>query len=381
MAGNDRTLLRSAKNEIRQEYLADNLRPWIIGYSGGKDSTLVTQLVVETVLSVPPDRRNRRVYILYNDTQVESPVFQDFVLRSLQRIEHALSALHLPIQVVVTKPANGESFWVNLLGKGYPAPNRSFRWCMDRLKIEPTHKFIKDLVVESGECILILGVRKGESSARDQRLEKHKLCEDNSRLSPNADIPGCYVFRPILRFSTEQVWQYLEKHPPPWGHSKENTLFDLYKDAGMCNATQACPLMDESVLVDSKSVMARFGCWTCTVIKQDRSLQAMIDNGYAQLRPLLVFRERLQSVSDDPHFRSKIRRNGSHGLGPLTFEAREMLLDELVAMQTEMNIELISPHEIRLIRDQWQKDKIQITIRQARVEVERLTKTHGEKLV
>ena len=33
--------------------------PWIVGFSGGKDSTLVAHLVFDAVMQVPPRRRNR----------------------------------------------------------------------------------------------------------------------------------------------------------------------------------------------------------------------------------------------------------------------------------------------------------------------------------
>ena len=39
-------------------YLEDP-RPWLVGFSGGKDSTMVASLIFETILSVPPEERTK----------------------------------------------------------------------------------------------------------------------------------------------------------------------------------------------------------------------------------------------------------------------------------------------------------------------------------
>ena len=56
-----------------------------------------------------------------------------------------------------------DTFWVNLIGRGYPAPRKLFRWCTSRMKINPSNTFIRDVVRESGEAMLVLGTRKAES--------------------------------------------------------------------------------------------------------------------------------------------------------------------------------------------------------------------------
>src|SRR5258708_39721238 len=69
----------------------------------------------------------------------------------------------LPITPHKLTPEIEDSFWVNLIGKGYPAPRLKFRWCTERLKIKPSNKFIREVVRSSGEAILVLGTRKAES--------------------------------------------------------------------------------------------------------------------------------------------------------------------------------------------------------------------------
>ena len=351
--------LRASRRDIREEYLQLHDQPWIIGFSGGKDSTLLAHLVVEALLSVPPDQRTRPVYIVCNDTLVESPLFHSFVEKMLVRIEENIDALNVPVKVVRTHPLPEESFWVNLLGRGYPAPNRSFRWCTDRMKIRPTSRFIRELVTHAGEATLLLGTRRAESSARAAKIAHHEL-DAQGRLSPHVDHKGVFVFAPIKEFTTEEVWFVLMSVRAPWGGTYHDVV-TLYKNA----LGGECPFVvsnDDSPSCGTNS--ARFGCWTCTVVEKDNSIDSLIAAGNDHLQPLSDFRNRLKAVSDDPDSRSKIRRTGKPGLGPLTYEARKMLLDELLAIQSETGMPLISDLEVRLVREQWKRDHTTTAIRE-----------------
>ncbi len=347
-----RAKLRGIRQELRAEYLQPHDKPWMIGFSGGKDSTLLAHLVLECLMSVAPDERKRRVFIVSNDTLVESPIFQSFVDRLLGQLSDGVAALRLPVEVIKTHPLIEESFWVNLLGKGYPAPNRTFRWCTDRMKIRPTSRFIRQIVTEKGEAILLLGVRRDESAARSGNITKHEAAS-GGLLSPHADHKGVWIFSPIKDLSTDEVWITLLNSRPPWGGSYRD-IVALYKSA---QGTE-CPFVmsaDDAPSCGSNS--ARFGCWTCTVVEKDTSLESLIAAGNEHLEPLAEFRRRLRAVSEDPDCRSKVRRNGQPGLGPIIVPIRAQLLDELLSIQTVVGIPLISEVEVRLIRDQWSKDQ------------------------
>jgi len=350
--------IRAIRKDIREEYLQPHSHPWIIGFSGGKDSTLLLHLVLEAIRNIVPDDRRRPVYIVTNDTLVESPVFQDFVGRLLAKLEQSLEGLQVPLKVVRTQPVPEESFWVNLLGKGYPAPNRTFRWCTDRMKIRPTSRFIREIVAHDGEAILLLGVRRSESASRAGNIARHED-EDGGRLSPHSDHKGVWVYTPIKELTNEEVWITLLNGRPPWGGTYAE-LVRLYQDG-----STECPfVMTTGDAPSCGSNSARFGCWTCTVVEKDKSLAAMIDAGHDQLEPLAAFRDRLKKVSETPAYRSKIRRNGQPGLGPLTLEARRLLLAELLVLQEQTVQPLISDHEVRLIREQWEQEKTTILLRE-----------------
>lgn len=175
------TLWETIVADIKAEYLSDVQRyPWIIGFSGGKDSTLVAQAVLEAVLTVRPSARTREIHVVSNDTLVESPFVIAHMVKVQQQIEDAAQNLGLPITVVTTKPEKRQTFWSLLIGKGYPSPNQSMRWCTDRLKIQPTSTYILNNVSKHGAAIVVLGVRKDESNSRRNSIDKFQNMKNSN---------------------------------------------------------------------------------------------------------------------------------------------------------------------------------------------------------
>src|SRR6185437_3905999 len=289
-------------SEIEDQYLNDdNPRPWIIGFSGGKDSTMLLQLVWLTLLHLPAELRTRRVYIVCNDTLVENPKIARFIHKTLDQIQAEAARQGLPITVHQTTPKLEDTFWVNLLGKGYPAPNNSFRWCTDRLKINPTTEFIKTTLSEVGEAIILLGTRSDESATRARSIKKSQIHIDRERLQKHV-LPNAYVFAPIKEVETTEVWQYLLQVHPPWGGTHRD-LVTLYN-----NATGGdCPLVIDKTTPSCGN--SRFGCWVCTVVKKDKSMDALIDNGEEWMEPLADFRDMLQDTRNNREWRQKWGRN------------------------------------------------------------------------
>src|SRR5262245_35310252 len=131
--------LNGRHEEIRAVYLEDQ-RPWVIGYSGGKDSTTALQLIWYALSELPREKLTKPVYIISSDTQVETPQIVNYIDASLDRMNEAAQGQGLPFSAHKVRPIIEDSFWVNLIGKGYPAPSQRFRWCTDRLKIEPANR-------------------------------------------------------------------------------------------------------------------------------------------------------------------------------------------------------------------------------------------------
>ena len=347
------------RHEIHEEYAEPHSKPWIVGFSGGKDSTLVAHLVVEHLISLPRSERKRAVHVVANDTLVESPLVMEHVRIGLVEIEKAAQAFDLPLVVTTTAPELKQTFWVNLIGRGYPSPNRSFRWCTDRMKIQPTNNYIRKQASISGEVILLLGVRRSESAARAGVAARY---DNGLRLNRHNGLPGCLVFRPILELDTDDVWEFLAENRPPWGGSHDR-LIKLYRDAG----GGECPVVTSPADAPScGTTSSRFGCWTCTVVKKDKSLTGFVNSGFDQFMPLLEFRDWLMEIRSDPVRRLARRRNGRVTItkkgvfvpGPFNMATRHEILNRLLALQAQSDMVLITQPEIECIRELWVEDVI-----------------------
>ncbi len=375
-------------DEIIDQYLyADETnRPWIIGFSGGKDSTVMLQLVWKAIEQVKVlSGIARPVYVVCNDTMVENPIITEYVYRVLDKIEIAARDQDMPIRIVKTIPRLEDSFWVNLIGKGYPAPNNAFRWCTERLKIKPTSRFLIEQLDEFGEAVILIGTRKSESAQRSKSMKKHEI--RGKRLSKHPTQPNTYMYAPIRNLELEEIWYTINTMESPWG-SDNSELFKLYSDASADD--YECPTV---VTTDKhKSCgQSRFGCWTCTVVKKDKSMTALIDNGLTWLTPLLNLRNQMVDERNIAKNRMPERRNGTkavNGFGPYTPKYRASLLKRLLEAQKEVqkdkpHVELITNQELVAIQTIWYRDfifnhKISKIYRQA-YKIELDMKDHNEK--
>ncbi len=353
---------------IKGLYLEDMI-PWICGYSGGKDSTAVVQLVWYALWELPPEKRRKTVHIISTDTLVESPVVAIWATESLRKMENQAAADGLPIVPHRLTPTTTNTFWVNLIGRGYPYPRKDFRWCTDRMKIEPSNRFIKSVLNAESEAILVLGTRKAESATRRAVMEGYEKKRYRDHLSPNGSFPNSYVFSPIENWSNDNVWQYLVQVPNPWGHSNKD-LLAMYSGA---SSDGECPLVIDTSTPSCGN--SRFGCWVCTMVTEDKSMAAMIQNDEekAWMLPMLEFRNEIVgqqgSDRDRRDFRKRDGRlqwhNGRLVHGPYTKKTREGLLRRLLEVEKLVheigpdeikNVPLITMDELRMIRQIWLDD-------------------------
>ena len=273
----EKSTLDQLMEQIRAVYTADN-RPWVIGYSGGKDSTTALQMIWYALSKLPVEQRQKPVHVIASDTLVETPVIVSYIDKTLDRVNVAAARTKMPFQAEKVRPKIKDTFWVNLIGRGYPAPYRRFRWCTDRLKIQPANTFIEERVSQYGEVVLVLGVRKSESTTRAQVMSLHK--KSGELLSRHTTLRNAYVYTPIEDFSTDDVWTYLLNTPSPWGGANRD-LVTMYRNA----QAGECPLVVDTTTPSCGN--SRFGCWTCTVVERDKSMEAMIDSGEEWMEPLL----------------------------------------------------------------------------------------------
>ena len=358
--------VRAIIDELKDQYMeADiNCRPWIIGFSGGKDSTVLLILTWIAMQELREDRKplRRRVYVVCNDTMVENPVIEEYVSTVLLKIGDAAREQMMPIQVVTTTPQLEDTFWSCVIGKGYPVPNNSFRFCTEKMKIKPTSKFITDQVVADGEAIVLVGTRLTESQQRERSIRRHEI--KGHRLSKHPLNPNTFTYAPIKELMLEEVWWIINSIPSPWGFDNK-ILFNIYLDASADDYECPTVVTDDSHRSCGQS---RFGCWICTVVKEDKSMSSLIKNGVDWMKPLLEFRNRLVENRNVSELRCDTRRNGQravdetgHNLGNYTMEYRIQMLHELLQTQKTVqeghsSVNLITNQELIAIQVIWYRD-------------------------
>ena len=352
-------------DEIVDQYMyADTTdRPWIIGFSGGKDSTVLLTLVwlalrriKDTI--VAPFQLRRPVYVVCNDTMVENPIISNYVDDVLLQIEKKAREEDMPIFVRKTVPRLEDSFWVNVIGKGYPVPNTAFRWCTDKMKIKPTARFITEQVDECGEAIILIGTRKAESATRARSIKKHEI--HGQRLTHHTILHNTYVYAPIKELYLEEVWYIINAIPCPWGFDNK-VLFKIYMDASADDYECPTVVTDKS---HGSCGQSRFGCWVCTVVKDDKSMRSLIKNGREWMQPLYDFRIELDAERNVIENRMPFRRDGRkavNDMGPYVFSYRAKILQRLLEVQFELqqhdpSIKLISDQELIAIQVNWYRD-------------------------
>lgn len=338
--------IEDSKALLRSNYFADN-RPWVVAYSGGKDSTLVLQLVYELLNELSPEQL-KPVFVVTSDTRVEAPNVEAYLANRMHEISEHAKANALPVSTLLAQPEVEQGFWFNVIGKGYPPPTRWFRWCTSKMKIRPVKEAIEHVVAQYGSVILLLGTRSSESSQRSLSMGRREL--SSRKLNPHQEIANALVLSPIAEWNSDEVWEYLFTHnPPPWGGSHDFML-DLYRQA---NGGECPVVMD---LNTPSCGGSRFGCWTCTVVKFDKSMESFIENGEQWMKPLNDYRNWLKEIREDESRRSPIRRNGEEGQGPFIAATRKEMLQRLLAAEQQVKQPLISDEEIVAIQKQWTRD-------------------------
>lgn len=380
--------IRKSIEHIKMLYQCDSI-PWVIGYSGGKDSTAILQLVWYALKELAKDGKcAKKVHVISTDTLVENPIVAMWVGKSLERMQEEANAQNLPITPHRLTPAVKDRFWVNLIGKGYPAPRHKFRWCTDRLKISPSNTFIQKMADKNGEAVLVLGTRKAESSTRAASMDRFESSTTNTRkalgLTENGSLERVWVYTPIASWSNDDVWIYLNSVENPWNFPNHD-LMGMYQGA---TEGGECPLVvDKSTQSCGDS---RFGCYVCTMVSEDKSMNAMISNDEEKewMYPLVSLRneievndsnraKKIEKLTRDKANRDFRRMNGNltvhiskHGAdlvpGPYIQSFREHLLSKVLEAQQAVqqlgpdevrNLELLPIEDLEEIRRIWLEEK------------------------
>lgn len=345
--------------EMTIVYLHDN-RPWLIGFSGGKDSTLLCCLTFEMLNRLKKNQINKKIYIVSSDTLVENPIACNYMHKMSDMI--GSYGKQYKVQSDIIYPRIDETFWSKVIGLGYPTPEApGFRWCTERLKIHPMNDYTLNVIKNNGEIVLLTGVRKAESSYRAASIKSREI--EGKILVPHTEIENAYMYNPLTEIPNELVWKYLLRgdSKTPWG-SDNKYLFTLYQGENLGEESSVVGEIDKDRIPVTGN--SRFGCWICTMVKEDKSLKNFIDHGEEWLIPLRNFRNWLVELRSNPKARESKRRNGSMyrksdgelGLGPFTMAARKEILEKLLKLQKQSNLNLITIDELKQIDIMWDKE-------------------------
>jgi DNA sulfur modification protein DndC len=209
----------------------------------------------------------------------------------------------------------------------------------------------------------------GDRINRDSSLLKSLLYSSSS-------LPNALIYSPIQDWRTDEVWIYLNQWQNPWGNNNKD-LFSMYRGA---TADNECPLVIDTSTPSCGD--SRFGCWVCTMVNQDKSMEAMIQNDEEKewMQPLLDIRNELDIRND--YDRRDFRRifgkvqlfernvDGETSVepipGPYKKEWREHWLRRVLEAQTQVrqtappemrDITLITHDELSEIRRIWLEEK------------------------
>ena len=316
---------------------------WIIAFSGGKDSSAALRIFMAAFKRAATPLAN--VTILYCDTGVENPVLDSYAKAFLQALDDELQAVGLPFKVKLLKAPVTDRFFVRIIGRGYPPPTNSFRWCTTGLRIKPVSQFIERQDPEN--TVVVLGLRKTESRQRDRSLA----------LSPNLywqkqrEGKGDYdLFLPIVEMDVAEVWDAI------FGLSSPRCLNNRDLERLYRGASGECPVIKSPTAPPCAS--GRFGCWTCTVVRKDKSAAELIRAGHVELKPFLTFRDWLSEFRNDPDNRWTSRRSGAKGLGPFTVTARKKILRKVDQLEDATKTVIIDAEERGVIAALWTMDHV-----------------------
>ena len=331
--------IQAAICRIAKAYESDP-HPWVVGYSGGKDSTAVLTLVFQALRRMTI--HHKPLTVIHCNTGVDIPCASRLARRALRSFGHHCREAGLPVEAVTVRPRLSESFFVKILGRGYPPPTDKFRWCTDRLAINPVAAYLKKRGFD--RATLLLGVRKQESAARSLTLKENGSADPFwTRQRGHASRR---LFMPIVDFSADDVWDAnLHASAPP--SLEAPALSDLYADASECPSRRRPN--------GAPCGKARFGCWTCTVAKHAVTLRNLLNSGHLELEPLLEFRLWIEAERNRLSNRWRRRRNGQPGPGPMTKRWRRKALQRLLAAEQMSGFRLIRGREVNTILTMWRE--------------------------
>lgn len=196
-------ITNEAINYIKSQTVKTNEDEMFVSFSGGKDSTVTSDLVLKAL--------DKKVIHIYGNTTLEYPTTEEYIKRFREK--------HPLVPMLVAK--NKDQDFYNLCEVIGP-PSRVMRWCCTVFKTGAITKKIDSTFKNSRSIISFQGIRRIESISRN----KYEKESDESKIKKQ------FVVYPIIDWLDFDVWLYIL--------SNQLDFNDAYKQG-----------------------FARVGCWCC----------------------------------------------------------------------------------------------------------------------
>lgn len=284
-------------------------------YSGGKDSSTVLSLAMQAARLLQQEGVPiKRFAILNSDTLQENPEVLGVIKKEIVKIQKWIDDYNLPGEIKVTQPPLSSQYMVSIIGGksiiSTPFTNKN---CTPDLKSHPLTKARVELFghndVANGRFVAnVTGVRFSESERRKANMEGR--AESPVQLVMT-DAKENVFLAPIAYWDTDTVMEYIglasNQLLPFKTYSDFVDVWQIYKEStGECSVGRG----DQP----SKGCSARHGCWACTMVKDDKSMNAMVkDEKYSYMRPLAAFRDYLLNTLFDMNRRTWVGRSIKYG--------------------------------------------------------------------
>lgn len=307
-----------------------------LAYSGGKDSSVMLDLTLRALADlVKRGVSVNTLHVMNSNTGLENPVVEKYTMGELAKIEHYAIKNNLPVEVHVATPSLSNDYLVNIIGgrtiMTLPGMDRK---CQQMMKANPMGRMKKtierEILLEKGndysldKSILFCGTRRDESAHRKVQMLKRR----ESAFEPvKNEKMSQWTLSPIAEFLTDDIFTYIGEvvsNKRGNTYSDFEDLLQVYRDGNSGNCMVNLYYGTGDASGGKTQCGSRFGCFICSAIAKDKSMENMIQEPqFAFMKPLNDLREWLIKCHNDPSKRNwlsrKVKDNGYITISPVAY--------------------------------------------------------------
>jgi len=298
--------------------------PQIVGFSGGKDSSLVTNLTLTAAAQAVKLGFRPMVVVTSSDTLVESPEVTHHVRAEMAKMRLFGQRHGFTVETHIVTPSLLSTWQVKVLsGRGIPSYAGTSTDCSTDLKITPQVIYRNQLFRRIGthqEPVTLLGLRFQESEKRAIAMRSRR----ESSTCPARNASGDLVLSVIAWWCEDDVYEYI-------GRVASGEI-DCYSDFSELKRIYAaaegtsCMVVADALFegkVKKGGCGQRLGCWACQQA-EDKSLEAMVayDERYAYAKGLNRLNQFIRNIRYDwtrRHWIGRTIMEGFIAIEPDTF--------------------------------------------------------------